>query len=50
MMTEHHRGAIEMSEAHLVDGANAEARELAREIIDDQTREITEMENLLRDL
>ena len=50
MMTEHHRGAIEMSEAHLVDCSNAEARELAREIIDDQTREITEMENLLRDL
>ncbi|WP_298458471.1 DUF305 domain-containing protein [uncultured Cellulomonas sp.] len=50
MMTEHHRGAIEMAEVHLADGANAEARELARKIIDDQTREITEMENLLRDL
>ena len=50
MMTEHHRGAIEMAEVHLADGANAEARELARKIIDDQTREITEMEDLLRNL
>jgi len=50
MMTEHHRGAIEMAETHLADGAYAEARELARTIIDDQTREITEMENVLRTL
>ncbi|WNB84708.1 DUF305 domain-containing protein [Cellulomonas sp. ATA003] len=50
MMTEHHRGAIEMAEAQLADGANAEARDLARKMIDDQTREITEMENLLRNL
>ncbi|NCT89452.1 DUF305 domain-containing protein [Cellulomonas sp. APG4] len=50
LMVAHHRGAVEMAEAQLVDGQDADARALARTIIDDQTREITEMENLLRDL
>ena len=50
MMIEHHRGAVEMAEAQLADGANAEAQDLARKMIDDQTREITEMEDLLRNL
>ena len=39
-----------MAEAQLADGANAEAQDLARKMIDDQTREITEMEDLLRNL
>ncbi|MDT0164047.1 DUF305 domain-containing protein [Actinotalea sp. AC32] len=50
LMTAHHRGAIEMSEEHLEDGVNAEALELSSTIIDDQTAEIAEMEEMLADL
>lgn len=50
LMIAHHQGAIEMAEAHQTDGRNGEARQLAGKIIDDQKREISEMENLLRDL
>lgn len=47
LMTAHHEGAIEMSEEELEDGENADALALARTIIDAQTAEITEMDNLL---
>ena len=50
LMTAHHEGAIEMAEAQLEDGENAEALQLARAIIDAQTAEITEMTNLLSNL
>ncbi|MGH3985090.1 MAG: DUF305 domain-containing protein [Pseudonocardiaceae bacterium] len=47
MMITHHQGAITMAETELKDGQNPEARELAQRIIDDQQREITEMQSLL---
>lgn len=50
LMVAHHRGAIVMAEVQLADGSHPDARALAREIIDAQAAEITEMENLLRDL
>ncbi|MFS0700088.1 DUF305 domain-containing protein [Cellulomonas sp. 179-A 4D5 NHS] len=47
LMTAHHEGAVAMSEQQLEEGENADALQLARKIIDDQTVEITEMQNLL---
>ncbi|SFB56768.1 Uncharacterized conserved protein, DUF305 family [Amycolatopsis marina] len=47
MMIEHHNGAIEMSNTQLQQGVNAEAKELAQQIIDAQQVEITTMSNLL---
>lgn len=47
LMVAHHRGAVDMAEANADDGQDAEARELGRSIVEDQTREITEMEDLL---
>ena len=46
MMTEHHEGAIEMSEAQLADGRNADAIALAEQIIEAQKAEIEIMEQL----
>jgi len=46
-MTEHHLGAITMAEDEQAEGSNAEAIALAGQIIDAQTKEITEMTNLL---
>jgi uncharacterized protein (DUF305 family) len=43
MMIEHHQGAVEMAETELRDGANAEAKQLARKIIADQRKEIEMM-------
>lgn len=48
LMTDHHRGAIEMSEQLLDDGENGAARELARTIIRDQEAEIATMAQLLQ--
>jgi uncharacterized protein (DUF305 family) len=45
-MIAHHQGAIEMAEAELEGGINSEAKALAQTIIDDQTAEIAEMEQL----
>lgn len=50
LMTEHHRGAIEMAETQRDEGENPEAIDLAGEIIDDQRLEIAEMEYLLREI
>lgn len=47
LMTEHHESAVEMAETELADGENAEAKELAQEIIDAQKAEIAEMKQLL---
>lgn len=50
VMTEHHRGAVEMAEQHRQDGENPQALRLSGDIIDAQTLEIAEMTNLLREL
>ncbi|EOD66863.1 DUF305 domain-containing protein, partial [Amycolatopsis vancoresmycina] len=47
MMIEHHQGAVEMAKTELTKGSNADAKALARKIIDAQQAEITEMQGLL---
>lgn len=47
MMIEHHQGAIEMAETEQEDGQNPEAVALAGQIVEDQTAEITTMQELL---
>jgi uncharacterized protein (DUF305 family) len=47
MMVEHHRGAVEMAQVELDEGADPAALELAQTIIVTQQAEITEMETLL---
>ena len=47
MMVEHHRGAVEMAQTELDEGAAPDAQALAQQIIDTQQAEITEMESLL---
>ncbi|PXY31933.1 DUF305 domain-containing protein [Prauserella muralis] len=49
MMIEHHRGAIAMARTQLDRGADPEARQLARTIIDTQQAEIDTMTALLGD-
>ena len=49
-MIEHHTGAVEMAEAEISGGQNAQAIELAESIRDGQTAEIAEMEQLLTEL
>ena len=44
MMIAHHKGAVTMAKSELTNGQNADARQLAQRIIDEQQREITEME------
>lgn len=48
MMTAHHRGAVEMAQVEIRDGADPDALALAQKIIDTQQAEITEMETLLQ--
>lgn len=47
MMTEHHRGAIEMARTEVEDGRYPPAKDLAEKIGDDQQAEIDEMQALL---
>jgi uncharacterized protein (DUF305 family) len=47
MMVEHHEGAVEMAETEIADGESAEAKDLARDIVEAQESEITEMQRLL---
>ena len=49
MMIPHHQLAIDMAEDALTNAQHAELKELAREIIADQSAEIEEMEGYLRD-
>ena len=49
-MIVHHEGAVEMAEAEISGGQNAQAIELAESIRDGQTAEIAEMEQLLTEL
>jgi uncharacterized protein (DUF305 family) len=47
MMVKHHQGAVDMAETALDEGANPEAKKLAKSIIDGQSAEITEMNSIL---
>jgi uncharacterized protein (DUF305 family) len=46
-MVMHHEGAIEMAEVEVENGENPDAVALAEQIIEDQTNEIAEMQDLL---
>ncbi|ACV07315.1 Uncharacterized protein conserved in bacteria [Kytococcus sedentarius] len=46
----HHEGAVETARTHVDDASNTDAVELAQTVIDAQTTEIQEMEDLLADL
>ena len=48
MMIEHHEGAITMSRTELKDGEDADAQQLARDIVATQQREIARMKELQR--
>ncbi|AII11189.1 DUF305 domain-containing protein [Rhodococcus opacus] len=48
MMVEHHSGAIEMAQTELADGRNADAKQLATDVIGAQQAEITTMNALLQ--
>ena len=50
LMTAHHQGAITMSETVIDQGQNDDVQVLARQIIEAQTQEITEMGELLNGL
>lgn len=47
MMAVHHEGAVEMSRIFLKDGKDPELRRLAEKTIEDQGREIEQLENWL---
>lgn len=47
MMIEHHEGAVEMAEDEVSEGEYADAVELAEDIIESQTAEIEQMEQML---
>lgn len=50
MMIPHHQGAVDMAETEIADGSNADAVDMAREIVESQTAEIEEMQTLLTEL
>ena len=49
-MTTHHQGAVTMAQAELKAGRNADAMQVARNIMSSQTAEITRMEGMLTSL
>ncbi|HLR95571.1 MAG TPA: DUF305 domain-containing protein, partial [Jiangellaceae bacterium] len=49
-MIAHHEGAVEMAQTQVDDGSNPDAIELAQTIIDAQTTEIQQMQDLLATL
>lgn len=49
-MTQHHQGAIAMARREISDGQNPDALALANSIIESQTAELAEMQNLLSSL
>lgn len=49
MMIEHHEGAVEMARTETKKGAYGPAIDLASDVVDAQTREISEMEKLLNE-
>ena len=50
MMVKHHQGALDMAKTALDQGANPEAKKLAKSIIDSQSAEIAEMNSILTEL
>lgn len=46
LMVKHHQGAVEMARTELTEGANPEAKQLAKAIIESQSAEIDEMSSL----
>ena len=46
-MIGHHEGAIEMANTEIADGANADAKTLAQEIVTAQQAEIAQMKQML---
>ena len=49
-MTMHHEGAIEMAQDEVDNGQNPDAVEMAQTIVDTQTAEIAQMQELLAQL
>jgi len=49
-MIKHHEGAVDMAETALEDAKNPDVLELAQQVIDDQTAEISTMQALLSEL
>lgn len=49
-MTTHHKGAIEMAQTEVAKGKDPDAVALAKKIIADQTTQITQMQDLLKQL
>jgi len=47
MMVEHHKGAVAMAKVELTQGANAEAKKLAQDVVDGQSAEIAEMGTMM---
>jgi uncharacterized protein (DUF305 family) len=50
MMVKHHQGAVVMAKTALDQGANPEAKKLAKSIIDGQSTEIAEMNSILTEI
>ena len=50
MMVRHHQGAVDMAKTALGQGANPDARKLAKAVIDGQSSEIAEMNSILTEL
>jgi uncharacterized protein (DUF305 family) len=47
MMREHHKGAIEMARVELEHGKDPELKSLAQKVIEDQSREIKQLDEWL---
>ncbi|KYH45930.1 DUF305 domain-containing protein [Branchiibius sp. NY16-3462-2] len=47
MMIAHHEGAVQMARTELAEGANADAKKLAQQIVTSQTAEIATMKKML---
>jgi uncharacterized protein (DUF305 family) len=50
MMVKHHQGAVAMAKTALDQGANPEAKKLAKSIIDGQSAEISAMNSILSEI
>jgi uncharacterized protein (DUF305 family) len=50
MMVRHHQGAVDMATTALAQGANPDARKLAKAVIDGQSAEIAEMNSILTEI
>ncbi len=47
MMMAHHKGAVEMSKVAIAQGSNAEIKDFAQKVIDDQNKEISFMQEFI---